>query len=186
MKYLVVGLGNPGIEYSETRHNVGFAILDELASKRDVVFSSERYAQIGSFKTRGKTLILIKPQTFMNLSGKAVRYWMNEAKVPIERVFVLTDDLALPLGTIRIRKKGSSGGHNGLQNIEELLGRSDYPRLRFGIGNEFKKGGQVDFVLSEFTEEEKPSLKNSVERAVAAVLDLPHLDMSRLMNQYNN
>ena len=184
MKYLIIGLGNPGEEYQHNRHNIGFMVLDEIAGEKK--FEAGRYAKVCNVKNRGRSITLIKPQTYMNLSGKAVRYWMMEAKVPIERVLVITDDIALPLGKIRIRKKGSSGGHNGLQNIEETLGSIDYPRLRFGIGNDFQKGGQVDFVLTNFEIDEAPQVEKMIKKAKNAALDFSFLDVDSLMNRYNS
>ena len=186
MKYLIVGLGNPGPEYHETRHNVGFMVLDELASKKDLQFEPNRYGDLCELKRKGRSLFLLKPMTFMNLSGKAIRYWLNELKINTESLLVITDDLALPLGKIRLRKKGSAGGHNGMQNIEDLLGTQVFPRLRFGIGSDFKKGNQVDFVLEQFREEEKPEVEQSVQQCVNAVLDFPFSPIDRLMNTYNS
>ena len=137
MKYLIVGLGNPGEQYSETRHNIGFKTLDALASASNVVFTPARYGDVASLKHKGRNLILLKPSTFMNLSGNAVRYWMQQEKIPVERVMIITDDLSLPFGKIRIRAKGSDGGHNGLKSVQEQIGGSHYPRMRFGVGKRF-------------------------------------------------
>ena len=186
MKYLIVGLGNPGAEYKNTRHNIGYTVLDAFAEGAGIAFFDKRYAYRAETSIKGRTLILIKPTTYMNLSGNAVRYYMNQEKIPVENVFVIVDDLALPFGTIRIKPKGSSGGHNGLQNIQDTIGTSEYARLRFGIGNEFSRGGQIDFVLGEWTNEESEKLKERVEVAVNAIKDFPLIGIERTMNTYNN
>lgn len=183
MKYLIVGLGNIGPQYEKTRHNIGFMVLDELA--KGAAFKSSRYADYLEVKNKGRTLHLIKPTTFMNLSGKAVRYWMQELKIPVENLLVLTDDINLPLGKIRIKTKGSSGGHNGLKNIEELLQSSEYPRLRFGVGSEFSNGNQVDYVLGEFGADEQELLKTNIERAVNACKAFSTIGIARTMNEFN-
>ena len=154
MKYLIVGLGNIGPEYQNTRHNIGFKVLDAFAKASNTVFEDMRYGAVATVKLKGRTLILLKPNTYMNLSGKAVSYWMQKEKIELSNLFVVVDDLALPFGTIRLRGKGSDGGHNGLKSINQLLGTQDYTRLRFGIGNEFPKGKQVDYVLGEWSSEE--------------------------------
>ena len=151
MKYLIVGLGNIGPEYQNTRHNIGFKVLDAFAKASNTVFEDMRYGAVATVKLKGRTLILLKPNTYMNLSGKAVSYWMQKEKIELSNLFVVVDDLALPFGTIRLRGKGSDGGHNGLKSINQLLGTQDYTRLRFGIGNEFPKGKQVDYVLGGWT-----------------------------------
>ena len=158
MKYLIVGLGNIGPEYQNTRHNIGFKVLDAFAKASNTVFEDMRYGAVATVKLKGRTLILLKPNTYMNLSGKAVSYWMQKEKIELSNLFVVVDDLALPFGTIRLRGKGSDGGHNGLKNINQLLGTQDYARLRFGIGNEFPKGKQVDYVLGEWSPEEEERL----------------------------
>lgn len=186
MKYLIVGLGNPGVEYRDTRHNIGFEVLDALAGASNTVFSPNRYGDTALVKHKGRQLILLKPLTFMNLSGKAVRYWMEKEKIALENIFIVTDDLALPFGTIRIRKKGSDGGHNGLKSINELLGTNAYARLRFGIGNEYSQGRQVDYVLGEWGEEERSKLPERVKRCGEAILDLPFIGIDKVMNTYNN
>ena len=155
MKYLIVGLGNIGPEYQNTRHNIGFKVLDAFAKASNAVFEDMRYGAVATVKLKGRTLILLKPNTYMNLSGKAVSYWMQKEKIELSNLFVVVDDLALPFGTIRLRGKGSDGGHNGLKSINQLLGTQDYARLRFGIGNEFPKGKQVDYVLGEWSSEEE-------------------------------
>ncbi|MAZ38237.1 aminoacyl-tRNA hydrolase [Salibacteraceae bacterium] len=185
MKYLVVGLGNPGAEYENTRHNIGFLILDALASASDSVFSPDRYADVSSIKSKGRQFILIKPSTFMNLSGKAVRYWMEKEKIDLENIIIVTDDLALPFGKIRIRKKGSDGGHNGLKSINELLGTQQYNRLRFGIGSEFSKGKQVDYVLGHWNSEETKTLKERIEIAQQGIKAIGLAGVNRAMGDYN-
>lgn len=154
MNYLVVGLGNIGAEYENTRHNMGFIVLDAWAKASNTVFSADRYGSVAEVSERGNKITLVKPSTFMNLSGKAVRYWMQEKKIPLERVVILCDDLNLPFGTVRMRQGGSAGGHNGLKNIEELVGSPAYARVRMGIGNDYARGAQIDFVLGALSAEE--------------------------------
>ena len=158
MKYLIVGLGNIGAEYADTRHNAGFDVLDALAGASNISFAAARYGAVAELKYKGRTLVLLKPSTYMNLSGKAVRYWMDAEKIAPENLLVISDDIALPFGTLRMRTKGSSGGHNGLKNISELLGREDYARIRFGIGGNFARGQQIDYVLGTWTDEERKLL----------------------------
>ncbi len=186
MKYLIAGLGNIGDNYQFTRHNIGFEVLDALAGASNLSFSPDRYGDIAELKHKGRTLILLKPSTFMNLSGKAVRYWMEKEKIPVDRLLVITDDLALPFGTIRMRAKGSDGGHNGLKSIQELIGTTAYPRLRFGIGDEFRKGHQVDYVLSRWSDDEAEKLGERIERCRLATLDFTTVGVARAMNTYNN
>lgn len=186
VKYLIIGLGNPGDEYKNTRHNIGYTVLDTLAKKSSASFSDKRYGFVADIKHRGKTMILVKPTTFMNLSGKAVDYYIKKEKVPVEKTLIVVDDIALPFGSIRIRNKGGSAGHNGLEHIEYTLGTNVYNRLRFGIGNDFNKGGQVDYVLGEWTEEEKLLLPARIELAIEAILSFPILGIERTMNFYNN
>lgn len=169
MNYLIAGLGNIGKEYENTRHNMGFLVLDTLVKGSDTIFSTERYGAVAEYSYRGQRLYLLKPSTYMNLSGNAVRYWMQKKNIPLENLLVICDDLALPLGRIRMRKKGSDGGHNGLKNINELLGTSNYTRLRLGIGDEFAKGGQVDYVLGKFSDSETETLQDTLTRAAEAV-----------------
>lgn len=169
MKFLIVGLGNIGAEYTNTRHNIGFKVLDMLAEQSGIFFSNDRLADVAELKYKGKTLILIKPTTYMNLSGKAVNYWLQKEKILPENMLVITDDIALPFGTIRIRPKGSDGGHNGLKNINEILKTQEYPRLRFGIGNNFPKGKQAEYVLGEWTEEEKKILNQRIDVATQVI-----------------
>ncbi|MCQ2958699.1 MAG: aminoacyl-tRNA hydrolase [Bacteroidales bacterium] len=169
MKYLIVGLGNIGDEYENTRHNAGFTLIDAFAKTVNAVFAVDRYASVAHASFKGRQLVLIKPSTYMNLSGKAVSYWMQKEKIAIENVLVLVDDLALPFGSLRLKAKGSAGGHNGLKNIQELLGSENYPRLRFGVGNNFSKGQQVDFVLGEWTKEEKDMMPQITEKSNSAI-----------------
>src|ERR1700744_2812072 len=156
MKYLVVGLGNIGPEYADTRHNIGFMVLDEMAKRENIKFSSMRLAYYTEIGYKGRTLHLIKPTTYMNLSGKAVNYWMNELKIPVQNVLIVVDDIALPLGTLRLKPQGSAAGHNGLKHIEMMLGHNNYARLRFGVSDNFPKGRQADYVLSGFDDDEQP------------------------------
>ena len=186
MKYLIAGLGNIGPEYELTRHNIGFLVLDQLADQHKTDFEIARLAEKTEVKFRGRSLHLIKPTTYMNLSGKAIAYWMNELKIPKENVLVIVDDLALPFGSLRLRTKGSAAGHNGLKNIELLLGGQDYSRLRFGIGNEFRKGQQVDFVLSNFTQEEFQQLPEIIKRANEMILSFCTAGPALTMTQFNN
>lgn len=186
MKYLIAGLGNIGAEYELTRHNVGFLVLDQLADKHGGTFGNTRLADKCEFKYKGRTLHLIKPTTYMNLSGKAVAYWMNELKVPKENVLVVLDDIALPFGKIRLRSKGSSAGHNGLKSIEQLLNGQDYARLRFGIGSEFGRGQQVDYVLSNFSKEEMDQLMTPMEKAMDMILSFCTIGVERTMSLYND
>ena len=155
MKYLIVGLGNIGAEYAETRHNIGFKVLDALAGASDTFFTTGRYGAVATLRHKGHTLILIKPSTYMNLSGKAVRYWMEAERIAPENLLVISDDIALPFGTLRMRAKGSAGGHNGLKNIAELLGTEEFARMRFGVGGDFSRGHQIDYVWGEWTAEER-------------------------------
>ncbi len=186
MKYLIVGLGNIGNEYAETRHNIGFLVLDSMALEADVRFSTERYASKAVLKHKGRQFILIKPSTYMNLSGKAVRYWMEKENICVENLLIVTDDLALPLGNLRMKAKGSDGGHNGLNHIIELLHTSDFARLRFGIGNDFPKGHQVDYVLEKWNNEEKKLLQERIKLAVEMILTFGTAGMDKAMNTYNN
>jgi peptidyl-tRNA hydrolase len=184
-KHLIVGLGNIGTEYADTRHNIGFMVADELAKQAETSFSTLRYAYYAEYRQRGSSIYIIKPTTYMNLSGKAVNYWMHELKIPLEDVLVIVDDLALPFGKIRLRAKGSSAGHNGLKSIEALCGGQGYPRLRFGIGDNFPKGRQVDYVLSGFDDNELPELPALIERSVQLVNSLVNVGIERTMNKFN-
>lgn len=185
MKYLIVGLGNIGPEYAETRHNIGFMVLDYLAQKYDGKFEIGRHAFTAEIKTKGRTYVLIKPTTYMNLSGKAVGHHLNSLKLPAEQMLVITDDIAIPFGKIRIRAKGSAGGHNGLKHIEQTLGHNNYPRLRFGVGDEFHKGKQVDYVLSRFNGDEEAELQTLIEKAADASIAFGTIGLERTMNQFN-
>lgn len=185
MKFLIVGLGNIGAEYAQTRHNIGFDVLDLLVAKHGGSFRSERYADVAEIKVKGKILICIKPNTYMNLSGNAVRYWLEKEKISIENLLVIVDELALPLSRLRLRASGSSGGHNGLKHIEEVLGTTQYARLRFGIGNQYPKGKQVDFVLGKWTSEEAPLVQKKVELSAEAVEQFVLMGSSRAMNLVN-
>ncbi len=185
-KFLIVGLGNIGDEYLETRHNIGFKIVDYLANEANVKFTSGRLADVAEIKHKGKQLILIKPTTFMNLSGKAVNYWMQHEKIEPDNIMVLVDDLALPFGKIRIGPKGGDGGHNGLKSIQEILTNANYPRLRFGISNEFNKGAQVNYVLGKWNEEELKTLNDRIKIAADAIKAFAFIGLSRCMNEFNN
>lgn len=184
-KFLIVGLGNIGDEYEGTRHNIGFEVVDFIAKEAGVKFTNDRLAFVAEAKFKGKTLVLIKPTTYMNLSGKAVNYWMQAEKIPVENVMVIVDELALPFGKIRIGPKGSDGGHNGLKNIQEILGTTQYPRLRFGIGNEFGKGYQVNYVLGKWNDEEKKTLYDRIKIASDAIKAFSFVGLQRCMNDYN-
>jgi len=185
MKYLIAGLGNIGPEYAFTRHNAGFMVLDRLAAQHDFKFSFERLAFVAEWKHKGRQIYFIKPTTFMNLSGKSIRYYMDQYKIPTENVLVIVDELQLPFGTLRIKPKGSHGGHNGLKNIEELLATTEYPRLRFGIGNNFPRGRQVDYVLKPFSNEEMSELPIFLDKAGDMVLSFCTLGIQSTMNNYN-
>ncbi len=185
-RFLIVGLGNIGQEYAETRHNIGFMIVDELAKQTNVTFSSCRYGDMAKVKVKNVELLLLKPSTFMNLSGVAVRYWMNKEKLPLENLLVAVDDLALPFGTIRLRSGGSDAGHNGLKNIAAELGTQNYARLRFGIGQNFPKGSQVHYVLGNFNEEEQKSLPERIKVADEAIKAFALSGISFAMTNYNN
>jgi len=186
MKYLIIGLGNPGPKYVKTRHNVGFQILDHLLKdKEENPWNTGRYGDIAEFKFKGRRAILLKPSTFMNLSGKAVRYWMNEEKIPVENILVLSDDLAIPFGTLRLRSKGSDGGHNGLKDINEVLASQDYARLRFGIGDTFSRGKQIDYVLGEWEKEELDEMDSHCDFAAQIIKSFMAVGVQRTMNDFN-
>ena len=186
MKFLIAGLGNIGPQYELTRHNVGFLVLDRIADNRKLVFTTARLAHKAEFRFKGRYIHLIKPSTFMNLSGKAIAYWLAELKIPKENLLVVVDDLALPFGALRMRAKGSAAGHNGLANIEEITGGPDYARLRVGIGNNFPKGGQVDYVLSNFNTEELAGLPPVMDKAEEMMLSFCTQGIARTMSQYND
>jgi PTH1 family peptidyl-tRNA hydrolase len=185
MKYLIVGLGNIGPEYAFTRHNAGFMVLDRLAAKESLSFKMDRLASVAEYKHKGRAVTMIKPTTYMNLSGKALQYWMNQLKVPIENVMILVDDLALPLGKLRIKPKGSSAGHNGLKNIELILGNDNYPRLKIGIGSDFSKGKQIDYVLGKFSEDEMIELLPKLDKAIEMIFSFCSAGIVTTMNFLN-
>lgn len=184
-KILVVGLGNPGGKYTETRHNIGFKILDYLAENKSISFEAQRYGDIAKFNFKGKQFTLLKPTTFMNLSGKAVRYWLEKEKINISNLLVVTDDLNLAFGTIRLKQKGSDGGHNGLKDIQDKLGTTTYPRFRFGISDAFAKGNQVDYVLGEWDETERPKLDERLKKSAALIQHFGVAGIQETMNQFN-
>ena len=185
MKFLIAGLGNIGPEYELTRHNIGFLTLDRLADNNQVTFATTRLADKAEFKYKGKQIHLIKPNTFMNLSGKAIAYWLNDLKIQKENLLVVVDDIALPFGTLRMRTQGNSAGHNGLTHIEETLASKDYPRLRIGIGNTFAKGQQVDYVLGNFDRKELDALPGYMDKAIDAILAFCTIGAERAMNVHN-
>lgn len=185
MNFLIVGLGNIGSEYAQTRHNIGFRVLDALAKASNLVFEDKRYGAVTTMKVKNQTLTLLKPSTYMNLSGNAVRYWMNEKKIPLENILVVVDDLSLPFGQLRMRPGGSEAGHNGLKHISSVLGTQQYARLRFGIGNDFPRGGQVDFVLGEFTDEDLKTMDERLELAGEMVKSFALSGIQFTMNHFN-
>jgi PTH1 family peptidyl-tRNA hydrolase len=185
MKYLIVGLGNIGREYVDTRHNVGFMVIDRLMEKLGTTPEMNRLAYTSKGKYKGKQILMVMPTTYMNLSGKAVRYYLRENNIPIENLLVVTDDLALPFGTCRLKAKGSDGGHNGLKHIQEFLGTTNYARMRVGVGSEFPKGSQVDYVLSDFTDEEFDFLPNILDYCVEGILSFVSIGAERTMTSFN-
>lgn len=184
-KFLIVGLGNIGEKYSETRHNIGFKILNEIAKEKDSKFETLTLGDIATITHKGKKVTLLKPSTYMNLSGKAIKYYMNKESIPKEQILVVTDDLNLPFGTLRMKAKGSDGGHNGLKDTQVKLNTPNYPRLRFGISDEFSKGRQVDYVLGEWNSEEQKSLPERLGKAAEACLSFTHAGLANTMNQFN-
>lgn len=186
MKYLIVGLGNVGDEYQNTRHNIGFKILDAFAEASNISFKTERYGDIARARVKNKQLVLLKPSTYMNLSGNAVRYWKEKENIAIDHILVLVDDIALPFGSIRLKGRGSDAGHNGLKNIAQMLGTDAYPRLRFGIGNDFPRGCQVDYVLGNFTLDERQRLTSRLDVAIDAMKTYCLSGLNIAMNTYNN
>jgi peptidyl-tRNA hydrolase, PTH1 family len=186
MKYLIVGLGNPGEKYENTRHNVGFKVLEELIKDTATQFEVAKLGNVAEHKFKGRTLILLQPSTYMNLSGKAVNYWMQQEKIPLENLLVITDDLALPMGKLRLKSKGSDGGHNGLTDIEAVLRTQHYSRLRFGVGSEFAKGKQVDYVLGEWSPEEIPVLKERMKVATEIIKSFVTIGVDKTMSLWNN
>jgi len=186
MSYLIVGLGNIGAEYADTRHNAGFYVLDTLAGVSDISFISSRYGSIAEYKFKGKRFLLLKPSTYMNLSGKAVNYWLQAEKIVQEDMLVVVDDIAIPFGTIRMRKQGSDGGHNGLKDIIAVLGNNNFTRLRVGIGGDFGRGQQIDYVLGRWTEQEKKGLPEIGDKAVEAIKLFGTVGADRAMNVCNS
>lgn len=184
-KYMIVGLGNMGPEYIGTRHNVGFQILDALAQQQGISFETAKLGSVGSFKVKGRSILCLKPATYMNRSGKAVKYWLQKEKIPLENLLVITDDINLPFGTIRLKTKGSDGGHNGLKDVQSSLQTANYNRFRFGVGSEFAKGRQVDYVLGKWEEEEDKALPERLERATALVISFVLAGVKRTMNEFN-
>lgn len=186
MKFLIVGLGNIGAEYAFTRHNIGFLAVDRFAEKIQTTFKSDRFGDIAKGTIKGKQITILKPNTYMNLSGKAVRFWMNQLQIPIEQVFIIVDDLALPFGTLRVRSSGSDAGHNGLKSMQTELGTSAYPRLRFGVGNDFPKGKQVEYVLGRWTSEQEIALPLKLEKCTEIIQSFCLAGIQITMNQFNN
>lgn len=186
MKYLIVGLGNPGDKYAETRHNVGFKVVEEFVKERGGTFATMKHADAAEVKFKGRTIVLIKPTTFMNLSGKAVNYWLQYEKIPKENLLVITDDLALPFGKLRMKGKGSDGGHNGLKDIQATLNTQEYARLRFGVGSEFDQGQQVDYVLGEWSKQEKDLMQERINIATEFIKGFTTIGMGLTMTNWNN
>lgn len=184
-RFLIIGLGNIGSEYAHTRHNIGFDVADAFAAKNSSSFKNDRLADLATFTLKGKEILVIKPTTYMNLSGRAVKYWMDQKKIPLEQSLTIVDEIALPLSKLRLRPTGSSGGHNGLKSLEEWLGTTDYPKLRFGIGNNFAKGKQVDFVLSKWTPEEMPLVKLKTEASIEVIESFIFSGIERTMTEVN-
>ena len=185
MKFLIVGLGNIGPEYELTRHNIGFLVLDKLAEDQEAAFQLDKLAFKAEFRIKGRTIHIIKPTTYMNLSGKSVNYWQQQLKIPVKQTLIINDDVALPFGTLRLRAKGSNAGHNGLKDIEATLGTTAYPRLRFGIGDNYRKGQQVNYVLSRFTSNEFEELPEFIDKAVEMILGFCTTGIERTMTKYN-
>lgn len=185
MNFLIAGLGNIGDEYADTRHNIGFRVLDALAKASNLVFEDKRYGFVTTLRVKNQTLILLKPSTYMNLSGNAVRYWMNAKKIPIENLLVVVDDLSLPFGQLRMKPSGSEGGHNGLKHITSVLGTQQYARLRFGIGNDFPRGGQIDYVLGPFPPEQLAQMDERLDMACEMVRSFALSGIQFTMNHYN-
>ena len=184
-KFLIVGLGNIGAEYVNTRHNIGFKIVDFFAKKEGVSFETAKLGSLAEYKYKGRTFLLLKPNTYMNLSGKAVKYWMTTANIPLENIMIITDDLNLPFGTIRMKPKGSDGGHNGLKNINLILNTTNYTRFRFGISDEFKKGKQIDYVLSDWADDEKTKLSERLELSAEIIKSFVTSGLENTMTTFN-
>ncbi len=185
-KFLIVGLGNIGDEYKDTRHNIGFKILDALATKEEFSFETAKLGDIGMFKVKGRSVLCLKPSTYMNRSGKALKYWMDKEKIPLENVLVITDDINLQFGTIRIKTKGSDGGHNGLKDIQLFLQGNAYNRFRFGVGADFGKGRQVEYVLGKWNEDENSAIVERLKQSAEVVTSFVLAGITRTMNQFNN
>ena len=185
MKYLIVGLGNPGAKYAETRHNIGFKVVEALAKELDGSFSLQKVAEKAEVKFKGRTLVLVKPTTYMNLSGKAVNYYLQQEKIPKENLVVVTDDIALPFGKLRMKGKGSDGGHNGLKDIQATLNTTEYTRLRFGVGADFSKGRQVDYVLGEWSPEERETLQERIDTATDFIKSFASVGLGLTMTNWN-
>ena len=184
-KYLIVGLGNIGEKYADTRHNIGFKVLDAFAEKENLIFETQKLGDLTTFKLKGKTMIFLKPSTYMNLSGKSVLYWLTKEKIPLENLLVITDDLNLPFGNIRLKTKGSDGGHNGLKDIQETLQTTNYNRFRFGISDAFSKGRQVDYVLGEWSTEESEKLKERLDTSIKLIKSFVLEGINIAMNTFN-
>lgn len=184
-KYLIVGLGNIGEKYTNTRHNIGFKILDEVAAEYNISFETDKLGDVANFRFKGRTFVLLKPSTFMNLSGKSVKYWMQKENINIDNILIITDDLNIDFGTIRVKSKGSDGGHNGLKDIQEKLGTTQYPRFRFGVGNNYSKGRQVDYVLGEWNKEEESEFIERLPTAVKVVTSFGTAGLANTMNTFN-
>jgi PTH1 family peptidyl-tRNA hydrolase len=184
-KFLIIGLGNPGSKYAETRHNIGFKVVNEIASSKEAAFETLKLGAIASIKHKGKSIVLLKPNTFMNLSGKAIKFYMKQENITIENILVITDDLNLPFGTLRMKAKGTDGGHNGLKDTQITLNTPKYPRLRFGISDEFSNGRQVDYVLGEWNKEEQKDLPERLSTAAEMALSFTHAGLANTMNQFN-
>ncbi len=185
MKYLIVGLGNIGAEYEHTRHNIGFDVLDAMVEEKEISFKDQRYGAVAEYKFKGRIFILLKPNTYVNLSGRAVNYWLQKEKIPLENLLVIVDDLALPFGSLRLKPKGGDAGHNGLKNIQAMINTSDYSRLRFGIGNDFSQGQQVDYVLGQWSDDEKIILKERIKTSIGIIKSFATIGVARTMNQFN-
>lgn len=185
-KFLIIGLGNIGDEYAHTRHNIGFDVVDAFVLKHGGFFKSARLADVAEVKWKGKIFICIKPTTYMNLSGRAVKYWLDKEKIAVENSLTIVDDLALPLDKLRLRKSGSDAGHNGLKDIQDILGTDEYPKLRFGIGNKFSKGMQVEFVLSKWGKEELPIIKTKIEKCIEVIENFAAIGIDKTMSMVNN
>ena len=184
-KFLVVGLGNIGAEYSETRHNIGFKVLDAFAKKEELTFEASKLGAVTSYKIKGRTILFLKPSTYMNLSGKAIRYWMEKEKIPLENLLVITDDINLPFGSIRVKTKGSDGGHNGLKDIIKVLGNANFARLRFGVGSDFVQGKQINHVLGDFAPEEQSEMPERLEKCTQMIKAFGTIGLGRTMSDFN-